>query len=213
LGLDRLIAAVVAVGVAVACGGQQRPLTLVDGTRAVAPPPQLPRNSILSRTEIVPWSDLLDALRSSCPGLRPELRVVERTGIDGASVTFRDSDEPGLLACDMARGSYELDPWCGFSAGRLVDGRLVDPRLDLCQTPSGEVTAFAWVEPMSDARWVGVDQGSYSELYEVAADLPVRIASTRDVHLEGSRASFDVTQYDENGREVAMRTVEAAVAG
>jgi hypothetical protein len=51
------------------------------------------------------------------------------------------------------------------------------------------------------------------EIYEVAGDLPVRISGSEDVQLEGSRASFEVTQYDGNGRELEETRLEAAVAG
>ena len=98
--------------------------------------------------------------------------------------------------------------------GRLHDGRLLDPRLDvLCRDPSGKPLAYAWIEPAAGSHWIGVDQGSYTELYEVAAGLPVRIASTRRVDREKSRTIFEVTQYDERGRELLKGEVEAAVAG
>ena len=43
--------------------------------------------------------------------------------------------------------------------------------------------AYAWVEPAAGARWIGVDQGAYTEIYEVLAALPVRIASARGIEL------------------------------
>jgi hypothetical protein len=50
-------------------------------------------------------------------------------------------------------------------------------------------------------------------MYEVAAELPVRIASTRRIDRQRSRATFEITQYDERGRELLKGEVEAAVAG
>jgi hypothetical protein len=213
VGLDRLILLALVLGVVTSCGGDGPPRLLFDGTRAGPPPPQFPEDAVASRVEILSSTDLPDALRSSCPGLRAGVDVVRRTGVAGGSLTFHDLHEAGLLACDAAPGEYELAPWCGVSAGRLYAGRLRDPRLDLCQSRDGRLTGFVWIEPRSDARWIGVDQGSFTEIYVVAGDLPVRIASTRDVELAGSRASFDVTQYSAEGRELGKTRVEAAVAG
>lgn len=213
MGLDRLIALALVIGAVTSCGGDDSSRVLLDGTPAGTPPPQFPDHFVASRIEMLSSTDLPDLLRSSCPGLRKDVNVVRRTGVAGGSLTFRDPNEPGLLACDAAPGEYELAPWCGVSAGRLYAGHLRDPRLDLCHARDGRLTGFVWIEPRADARWVGVDHGSFTEIYVVAGDLPVRIASTRDVELEGSRASFDVTQYSAEGRELAKSRVEAAVAG
>jgi hypothetical protein len=212
VGLDRLISILLVVVAVTGCRGHDPPDTLFDGTRP-GTTPLFSDDVVVSRVRLVSSSDLPDSLRASCPSLRKSVEVVQRTGVEGGSLTFRDPSEPGVLACDAAPGEYELAPWCGVSAGRLYSGRLQDPRLDLCQSRDGRLTGFVWIEPVRGAKWVALDQGSYSELYEVAGELPVRIASTRDVELEGSRASFDVTQYDGGGRELARGTVEAAVAG
>ena len=45
------------------------------------------------------------------------------------------------------------------------------------------------------------------------AALPVRIASTRGVSTHEARATFEVTQYDVEGRELVRSRLEAAVAG
>jgi hypothetical protein len=58
-----------------------------------------------------------------------------------------------------------------------------------------------------------VEQGSYTEMYEVLAGFPVRIATRRHIHLDRSSAEFELTQYDVHGHELVKATVEAAVAG
>ena len=93
-------------------------------------------------------------------------------------------------------------------------GKLLDPRLDiLCRDRKGRALAYAWVEPASGVQWIGVDQGRYTEVYEVLAGLPVRIASIRGVEAGRARATFDVTQYDVHGEELVRGKLEAAVAG
>jgi hypothetical protein len=142
--------------------------------------------------------------------------VVERIGVFAESLTFRDRGGQHLYSCDggVDRAGERPGPWCGGSVGRLYDGRLLDPRLDvLCRDQKGQPLAYAWVEPAAGSHWIGVDQGSYMELYEVAGDLPVRIASRRGIDQGASRATFELTQYDVRGRELLEGELEAAVAG
>ena len=80
------------------------------------------------------------------------------------------------------------------SSGRIDDGALNDPRLDLCTNTDSEITAFAWVEPQPDAKWVVVSDAGNREVYEVAESLPVRVTTTEDIIRKG-RASFDVEEY------------------
>jgi hypothetical protein len=121
-----------------------------------------------------------------------------------------------VYACDGGidpAGERRL-PWCGTVFGELEHGRLLDPRLDvLCRSRTGVALAYAFVEPVPGARWIGVRQEGYVELYEVLAGLPVRIASGRGVDLRTARATFEVTQYDVEGRELVSGEMEAAVAG
>ena len=142
--------------------------------------------------------------------------VVERIGVFGESLTFTDRKRRTLYACDGGTdpaGERPL-PWCGSSAGRLVHGALLDPRLDIvCRDRRGAALAYAWVEPVASARWVGVDQGSYAELYEVLAALPVRVATREGIELAEARARFRIRQYDASGRELVSGTLEASVAG
>ena len=154
--------------------------------------------------------------RPAGAGIGTDAVVVERIGVFGESLTFADSGRKTVYACDGGTdpaGERKL-PWCGSSAGRLLRGKLLDPRLDiLCRDRKGRALAYAWVEPAAGVRWIGVDQGAYTEIYEVLAGLPVRIASTRGIELGRARATFDVTQYDEHGKEVIEGKLEAQVAG
>jgi hypothetical protein len=142
--------------------------------------------------------------------------VVERIGVFSESLTFADPGRKTVYACDGGTdptGERKL-PWCGSSAGRLFRGKLLDPRLDiLCRDRRGRKLAYAWVEPAAGVRWIGVDQGAYTEIYEVLAGLPVRIASTRGIESGRARAAFDVAQYDNHGNEVIEGKLEAQVAG
>jgi hypothetical protein len=154
--------------------------------------------------------------RPAGAGIGNDAVVVERIGVFGESLTFADSGRKTLYACDGGTdpaGERKL-PWCGGSAGRLLRGKLLDPRLDiLCRDRKGRALAYAWVEPAAGVRWIGVDQGAYTEIYEVLAGLPVRIASTRGIEIGRARATFDVTQYDNHGKEVIEGRLEAQVAG
>jgi hypothetical protein len=142
--------------------------------------------------------------------------VVERIGVFGESLTFADPGRKTLYACDGGTdpAGERKPPWCGSSAGRLFGGKLLDPRLDiLCRDRKGRALAYAWVEPAAGVRWIGVDQGAYTEVYEVLAGLPVRIASMRGIDAGQARATFDVAQYDNHGKEVIEGKLEAQVAG
>ena len=142
--------------------------------------------------------------------------VVERIGAVGESLTFFDRARRHVYGCDggVDAAGERPAPWCGLSVGRLFDRRLLDPRLDvLCRARNGKPLAYAWVVPVRGAHWIGVDQGSYVELYEVAAGLPVRIASTQGVGRARARATFRITQYDVAGKLLVKTKLEAGVAG
>lgn len=155
-------------------------------------------------------------------GLPPEVDtgVVERVGLRGASLTFV-GDGSSLYGCDAVPDpSTAAEPdrpydgiWCGAAAGRLDDGTLNDPRLDLCTNTDGELTAFAWVEPQPDAKWVVVSDAGKREVYQVAESLPVRVTTTDGTQPESSRASFDIEEYAPDGSKLREYTLEAAVAG
>ncbi len=203
------LAASAALALALAgCGGPKKPQTLDDGSR----PPVIPsalghvRGRLVPgtvRTEVDPRR-LASCLRDH--GLRRAPRAVERTGVAGESLTFRQ--ESYLYGCDSSGGRR-----CGIRAGLVRYGRLLDPRLDIvCEDAKGKDVGFAWIQPVPGARWIAIREPSYTELYEVAGGLPVRVTTSR-VHVRTSSATFEVVQYAPDGAELSRSTVEAFVAG
>jgi len=220
VGLDRLnpLALLLAVLLLAGCdSGNHRPERLLYG-QAAQEFSQVP-GSVIALGRVLAGTTLGGRFTSCRPaeaGVQNDAVVVERIGVLGESLTFADADHKTLYGCDGgtdAAGERKL-PWCGNPAGRLVGGKLLDPRLDvLCRDTKGRPLAYAWVEPAVGARWVGVDQGKYTEVYEVLAGLAVRIASARGVQPSRARATFDVTQYDRDGKELIKGKLEAQVAG
>jgi hypothetical protein len=141
--------------------------------------------------------------------------VATRTGVDAVSVTVEDASGTSLLGCVDSLGPRDENRrWCGTVYGKLAAGRLADPRLDiLCVTRDGESIASAWVEAGADARYVVVSQAGYAEAYEIAAGLPVRITSTRDVDTSRARATFEVSEHGAEGDLLRRYRLEAYVAG
>ena len=210
-----LLAAVVLT----ACGGHNsRPTTLLDGSRAVAPPVALEgvggpaimaEVAVVPRPRVAAGSAEAACLRGSDEGGGP---LVVRVGAYAASVTFRKLSGLALVACDGASPGGADSAWCGRSFGLLSGGRLGDPRLDLaCARPDGSPIAFAWVEPSPRARFVAVEQRGYVEVQAVAGGLPVRVVAT-DVDVSSSSASFDVTEHDRAGRLLRRYRLDATVA-
>lgn len=218
---------VVAVAVAlIGCSGDddQAPSTLMDGAPALVVPVELAGitgPTVLTRLAVVALNNLTagsaaaDCLHERHGDTRGAGPAVTRTGVNSESVTFREASGRGLLGCDDSLGVRESGRrWCGGSFGRLVGGRLRDPRLDiLCVTADGEPMGFAWVQTAPATRYVAVRQPGYVEVYEVAASLPVRVATTSGVETEGSRASFELSEHDAQGRLIREYLLEAAVAG
>ncbi len=219
MGLDRLsgtVAIALLLLVPLGCDDDSPgPLRLLDGSAAAEFEP-VPGSVVASGRE----------LRGTALGrrfilCRPEsvgadTLVVERIGVVGESLTFADRDRRTLYACDGGiDATGERDPpWCSSSAGKLFDGRLLDPRLDVgCRDREGRPLAYAWVEPVAGARWIGVEQGGFTEVYEVLGRLPVRVATRRRIDLSRSTATFGVTQYSGAGVPLIRGDLEAAVAG
>lgn len=202
------------------CGGETSSSPrLADGSE----PPALPRQvqdaggTVLTRYSVLPAGKLDRSRLLACgaPG-EPDGAVVERVGLEGRSWTFRSGGD--LAGCDEIPDPVE-DPdrpygglWCGAALGRLEDGHLNDPRLDLCAADDGSLTAFAWVEPGPGTRWVVVRSGDEGEAYAVAAGLPVRVTTTQGVDPEGS-ASFDVRELAADGSTLRSYALEARVSG
>jgi hypothetical protein len=208
-----------------ACGGRgTAPGTLLDGSAPQSPPVELhgsPERVVLTKVSLVRaetvrrGSPLAACLRGPARGTRPQGVIVERIGVSGESLTFRDTT--GLHSCDNSPGPREGDRrWCGGSYGALHRGHLRDPRLDVagCSTQIGATTAFAWVEPKeTGARYIVVEHGDYAEAYETAAKLPVRISTTGGINADPLSAVFDLSEYGASGERLRRYRLEAFPAG
>jgi hypothetical protein len=217
-GLRAATATVLVVFVAAACGGG-RPKHLLDGSRAPRFSPV--DGSVVAAGRIVRRAKLgkrLDQclLPGDAASVPANTLVVERVGVDGESLTFATVNGTGVYACDggVDPADERPLPWCGLVFGERDNGRLLDPRLDVhCRDRQGRQLAYAFVEPVASAQWIGVQQDGYVELYEVLARLPVRIATARGISLPDARARVEVIQYDAAGHALIRAELEAAVAG
>jgi hypothetical protein len=217
MGLDRLMRNVAAVAAVLAagCGHGGRPARLLDGRPAAhfRPVP----HSVVGAARVLERADVDDCLSGADRATVPaDTLVVERIGVDSRSLTFANREQTRVYACDggIDAAGERAPPWCAAVFGELVDGRLLDPRLDVvCRDRVRRPLAYAFVDPVAGAHWIGVRQEGYVELYEVLAGLPVRVAGTRGVDVEDARATLEVAQYDAEGHELVHGTLEAAVAG
>ena len=219
------VAAFVAMSAAACAGDEKPPAQLIDGTPAERPAAVTLEG--IAKDQITTTVNVVDA-----PRVAPTTRAAEclrrardhaavgpvaaRVGVNGESVTFRASSGQSLIACDRAAAPSEgRDVWCGIAVGRLAQGRLQDPRLDLagCHTVAADPVAFAWVEPGRTAQFVAVGQPGFTEVYRVASGLPVRVTTTSGIDQEGSRASFRITEHDGDGSLLRAYTLDARVAG
>ena len=76
------------------------------------------------------------------------------------------------------------------------------------------MVGFVWVQPDRRARYVSVEQPEYVEVYEVASDLPVRVATRNGVQGRGlTRDVRSLTSTTTNGQLLRRYRLEAAVAG
>lgn len=222
MGTLKLVGPVLAAISLAGCGGGDAPPQLVDGSRAAELPAELADldAAVMTQAETKRESDLDTAEYEACrvPRDSGDRTVIERTGLHGSSLTVESGHL--LYSCDeIPDPDTAGDPdrpyggiWCGAANGRVDDDGLNDPRLDLCSSADGELTAFAWVEPGLDTKWVAVADAGTREVYEVAAGLPVRVTTTENIDPSGS-ASFDVAEYAADGTKLREYVLEAAVAG
>jgi hypothetical protein len=144
----------------------------------------------------------------------PGPSAVVRTGVTTESVTVHGAGGQALLGCTNSPGPRERGRWCGSSFAQLRTGALTDPRLDIgCRTRAGTPIGFVWVQPGEDTQYVAVAQPEYTEVYEVAGGLPIRIATVDGVDLETSSATFEISEHDAAGRLLREQMLEAFVAG
>ena len=226
--LPLVAVAAVTVGLALPLAGcgthsrNSRPARLLDDSTAPplpAPLHEVGRGAIASRVRLLRAAQVDARGRACLDGFRAEFRipsratVVERTGVLAASMTFLDATGRVLLGCDRTARRTAGRPWCARSVGRLVSGRLLDPRVDiLCRDRRGDPVGLGWIEPAGGVRWVVVRSGSDVEVEQVAGHLPVRVATTR-VSIADSSATFAVTEYGADGKEVRRYRLRAGVAG
>ncbi len=206
------------------CGGTGGPLRLVDGTLPPATPAALAHLGDalrVSRVRVAAVTLLSEWARRCARSFRPEFdvpetaRAVERVSVLGASVTLADRRRHALLGCDRASAPDGGAPGggCGRAVGRLLAGRLRDPRVDLlCRDEHGRQIAFAWIEPGPRARWLLVREGAWTAVETVAGGLPVRVA-TRSVDPDAATAEFRVEEYDAAGARLRRYTLRGRVAG
>jgi len=181
-------------------GGERHETRVVDRVRVLA--------------VTLPGSGSLGRCLRITPFARGRVLVVDRMGRATRSLTVTQRGSRAIFACDKTGVPLERREWCGSSAGRLRNGRVTDPRLNVvCVDRGGRHVAAAFVNPVRGARWIGVDQGSYTELYPTAGRLPVRIASTRGVDYGRARATFLITQIGVGGRVLVRSRLAAQVAG
>jgi hypothetical protein len=218
LGLDRLMAIGAAAAVTAAgCGGPgSRPARLLDGRRAA----ELPAvdGSVVAAGRVVDLDGRADACLPAPDrgGVAPDTAAVERVGVDSESLTFANRDRSVVYACDggIDPAGERAPPWCHTAVGDADRGRILDARLDVaCVDRRYHPLAYAFVEPVPGARWIGVREDGYVELYEVLGRLPVRVATAQGVDADAARATLDVTQYDAAGQRLLHGELEAAVAG
>lgn len=184
---------------------------------AVAPPPPIP-GAVATTVQIRRAGELAATLRE-CRGRAArdwtrQAFVVDRRYGRRRSLTYRTLDGRSLASCDSIGIPIEGRRWCGTATGLLFDGRLRDPRLVLCEPRSARPVGFIWVTPVRRARWIGVAVGDRTMLYRVvAARLPVRVSTDRNVRVRGSTATFVVRQYAADGEVIRRQKIVARVAG
>jgi hypothetical protein len=207
-----------------ACDGEKSaPQRLVDGSapetlhvelEGLSRPTVLTKVRVTRVSEIAAESLASKCLRGRAPDEHPIGRVVERTAVYSVNVTLRLVR--GLYACDDSPGPRADERrWCGGSFGSLYGGDLRDPRLDIggCSTANGQPVASVWVEPGPATRYVVVHQSDFSEVYEVAARLAVRVSSVDGIHDDPLGATFRISEHDAAGKLLREYPVDAFPAG
>ena len=217
--LSRLAPLPLCLGVALALqlgctrDAAQAPAILVDGSPARPPPVTL---------EGVDAPQIATRVRVASAGSRAPCAlakaargpVVERLGVTGASVTFSALGRRGVHACDATDlDGSRIERWCAHAFGRLVAGRLRDPRLSItCRNGDDEPVGFAWIQPGPATAYLAVRQQGYAEVYTASGATPARV-TTSGVDLSTSRATFAISEHGRNGALLRSYELEARVSG
>jgi hypothetical protein len=181
----------------------------------VEQPMVLTRVRLVSGAKRTPTSASASCLGERDWDIRATGPSVERVGVYSESVTFIQESRRGVFGCDNSPGVRQEDRrWCGGSYGTLYSGHLRDPRLGLrCSTSEGDRMGFVWVEPSPETHFVSVAQSEFTEVYEVAGDLPVRVATTSGVGSDPLRATFHLLEHDADGHLIRRYELDAVPAG
>jgi hypothetical protein len=201
------------------CSGEDEtvPPRLYDGARPRPAPHALAGlgEMVMTRSRVLgSRSPALRRCAARFPGLARAHGGIARTAVDGGSVTFAIG--PLVYGCDAAAGAQEPPAWaCGGASGKRIGGRLVDARIGLanCLDGAGNPVAFAWVEAASNARWLLVARDGWHEAYPVAAQLPVRVATTTGLDVGKGVVSLAVTHVSAAGRVLHEEELALALAG
>lgn len=218
----RLVMSVSIALLTVGCMGDDAsaPRSLSDGSPAHPPPVELQgvdEPTVATRLRVVPLSSIPSgsALADCVRGTRPTPGIaVERVDVRGRSISYVGASGQAAFACDYVPSPSDTDAsWCGRAFGRLVQGRLSDPRLSLgCEESEDEPVGYAWVQPAAETAYVVLEHAGYSESYLVKSVVPVRVR-TDDVDVPSSTARFEVSEHARDGRRLRAYELEAAVSG
>lgn len=220
------VLAVLSVAGSTACAGEDSaPGRLMDDSE----PPGLPIElqgvespAVLTKVSVVPASEHSREPRSATclsrgrGSTRARASAVERVGVRSETVTFEEESGSAVFGCDNSPGPREAERrWCGGAYGQLYGGHLRDPRLDIggCRTDENEPIAFIWMEPGRATRYVAVRQPDFTEVYEPAGGLPVRIATTSGFASDPLGVTINLTEHDATGKLLSSRRVDAVPAG
>jgi hypothetical protein len=219
------VAAALVVLAAAGCGGGGKSLhppdRLSDGSRPAAVPPELSDvdGAVVVGTRVIRGLELEQKPYVDCladvPGGSPTV-AVERVTADGRTLTFATPDHRTLVACDGAPNAREgSKTWCGGEVGRLENGRVNDPRLDLanCLTRDRRTVAYAFMQPAPGARWLVVDHDRFSEIYDARDPYAVRVSTTDGIDANAASAKFRIRSYDGAGKKIGDEIVATQVAG
>jgi hypothetical protein len=221
------VVALVVAALLAGCAGESEGngvVSLLDGSSAGKAPVELEgvdRGTVLTSATAIainaiePDSAAASCLRDEFAELDARGSAVVRVGVASESVTFEEASRQGIFACSNSAGPREENRrWCDGAYGQLYSGRLRDPRLSsLCKTTDGSYVGSVWVQPGDDVRYVAVEQPEYTEVYEVAGGLPIRIFTVSGVDVETSSATFDISEHDAGGRRLRDYELKAFVAG
>jgi hypothetical protein len=163
------------------------------------------------KLEQKPYVDCL----ANIPGGSPAV-AVERVTAEGRTLTFATPDHRTLVACDGAPGAREpRGAWCGGETGRLENGQVNDPRLDIsnCLSRDRRTVAYAFMQPAPGSRWLVVDHDRFREIYDARDPYPVRVSTTDGIDANTASAKIRIRSYDAAGKKLGDEIVQTQVAG